>query len=259
MVSFHKHFGLKREKMRSHILGMATIKSREESLKVTLLSLVNQCDKIYVYLNDYTEKPKWLSTHTFSKVVVYLGNDEAGDLGDAAKFYGVKSHTDDYFISVDDDIIYANNFVETMCLWSEKYNGDVLCTTHGRRLGDIQIPIQGFFQTPHPNTRLFYGFNDVLQPEFVHFGGTGSMCFDLSKKRPPLDIFDKERNIADIWIGIYAQETQTPILVVPHKKGWLRSTDMISIEDTIWGSTHRLDIPKHLINTHLSQLKLWTL
>jgi len=240
------------------ILGMATIRSRENSLKVTLLSLTKQCDTIFVYLNDYTSIPQWLSSNIFPNVVPILGTTALGDLGDAAKFYAVKDFSEGIFISVDDDIIYADDFVKTMVRWSNEYEGEVLCTTHGRRLGDTQVPIQGYFKDAHKNTRLFHGFGDVTHPEFVHFGGTGSMCFNLSKKRPPHDIFGKQRNIADIWVGIHAQETRTPILVVPHSRTWLQSTDLVNIEDTIWSIAQQTDEPKLLINQQLKTLTLWT-
>lgn len=238
---------------------MATIQNRESSLKVTLLSLTKQCDNIYVYLNDYERIPQWLSSKLFPNVVPLLGNQEKGDLGDAAKFYAVKDLTDGYFISVDDDILYADNFVKTMVEFNREFNGNILCTTHGRRLGDEQVPIQGYFQNRHPNTKLFHGFHDVAQPEFVHFGGTGSMCFDLSKKRPPHDIFEKTPNNADIWVGIHAQETQTPIVVVPHTESWLKSTDLVDIQNTIWWDAHKVDTPKYLINHNLKSLKLHTI
>lgn len=244
--------------MSTVVLGMATIRSREDSLKLALSSLVDQCDTIYLYLNDYEYIPTWLGYHIFSNVKPVLGCNSKGDLGDASKFYGAELHTEGHFISVDDDIVYAKDFVETMVSTSCKYNGEVLCTTHGRRLGDEQVPIQGYFQNPHPNTQLFHGFSSVSRPEFVHFGGTGSMCFDLSKKRPPSSIFEQEQNNADIWIGIYAQETQTPILVVPHSESWLKQTGFISLEDTIWWRAHKIDTPKTLINTHLKHIKLHT-
>lgn len=242
------------------VLGMATIRRREESLREVVDSLSGQAAHLYVYLNDYAQKSPWMvAVEAAAPVTFLLGCEHAGDLGDAAKFYTAPRHEQGYFISVDDDIVYPPNFVSVMCEWSARFGGAALCTTHGRRLGDTGVPIRGFFTNPHLDTRLFHGFSDVAAPEFVHFGGTGSMCFDLSRVRPPTEWEGRERNLADIWVGLHAQALGAPIIVVPHTKMWLRASAHVNVhKESIWAQTHMYDIPKYVINTSLTELRLHT-
>lgn len=241
------------------IAGMATIRAREQSLREAVQSLLPQVSHLYVYLNDYDIKSPWMRTAEASSPVTFLlGKELSGDLGDAAKFFMMSDLAHGHFISVDDDLVYPPDFASRLCEWSARFGGRALCTTHGRKLGDTTTPIRGFFQDAHAQTRLFHIFSDVHAPAFVHFGGTGSMCFDVSKVQMSLDLEGREHNLADIWVGIRAQLCGVPIAVIPHTRDWIRQSEHAPVEGSIWGQTHRFDIPKHIINRELRSLTLHT-
>lgn len=231
------------------VIGMATIKEREDLVKVSLKSLSNQCREIFVYLNDYEELPSWAST--FRNVSFFLGKDCDGDLGDAAKFYAV-TQADKYFISTDDDLEYPRDFVKTMLLWQKRFGGQAWLTTHGRVLGDESLPIRGYHQNPHPNTKLFHGLRGVYAPYQVHFGGTGSLCFDASLAKFPRDfLLGAPKNHADIWVGLHCISQKIPIFVIPHAEGWLKQQRTLSGK-TIFEQKRITDEPAYLINQYLS-------
>ena len=96
---------------------LASIPSRENSLKLTVESLRNQVDKILVALNGYDHIPEFLNNGEF----VMLDNSR----GDAAKFFDVE-YLQDYIFTCDDDIIYPRLFIETILDSYKKQNKDII-------------------------------------------------------------------------------------------------------------------------------------
>lgn len=235
------------------VIGMASIKEREALLKISLRSLSEQCREIYVYLNNYEAVPCWASE--FKNVRFLLGKEHLGDIGDAAKFYAISS-AEKYFISTDDDLEYPKDFVETLLLWQKRLKSKAWVTTHGRVLGDIKAPIEGYHLKPHPNTKLFHGLRSVLSPYQVHFGGTGSLCLDVSQHTFPLDyLLNSPKNNADIWVGLHCMSQKIPIVVIPHAQGWMKQQATIK-GSTIFEKKKETDEPAKHINEYLLKHRL---
>ena len=74
-------------------VSIATIPSRKEALKATINSLINQVDKIHVYLNNYEKIPNCLTYNSYKlktqglKKIEYFRSQDYEDLGDVGKFY----------------------------------------------------------------------------------------------------------------------------------------------------------------------------
>lgn len=234
------------------IAGMASIKGRESSLRDTLASLVSQMDHIFVYLNDYDDFLEWMNSSVFANVSFLLGKDCAGDLGDSAKFFKVSSEPC-YFFSVDDDLTYPKDYAEVMLKWLAKTNDNAFVTAHGKIFKE-SIPLNSFLKKP--NAELFRCFHDVASEHFVHFGGTGVMCFNTTKIKFDMSIFGAERNMADVWVSIFAQRHSIPILSIPHSKGWLIHSDKFSLKDTIFSRSVDEDKPCFVINRELESIGL---
>lgn len=189
------------------IAGIASIQTREESLKETVRSLYNQVDVICIYLNDYKKVPKFLIKE---KIKVYRGND----LTDLGKFYGLYFHKG-YYFSCDDDLIYPPDYVEYMTEKIDQYDCIVSC--HGRIF-------MGKIGSYYRNGIKFHCLQEVGKDKLINVGGTGVMGFKTSIGFDLDQIPKYYPCMADVHIGVWANG-KIPIRVVAHEKGWLKLTD----------------------------------
>jgi hypothetical protein len=209
------------------ICGLATMVGREEALRETVLSIINQVDKLIIYQNGYNEIFDFLKNE---KIEVYSSINTGIDMGDAGKFYKLSEYQNDYYLSIDDDLIYPPDYVHNLINNLKNYNNKIIVSHHGRILT--------------PDAKSYYRdakvkykcLDDVNVYEFVHFGGTGVMAFHTSFVKLKFEYF-KTPNMADIWVGLFAKENNIPILILPHKSGWIKYSDKIDDNKTIY-NTH---------------------
>lgn len=203
------------------ICGMATIPGREKSLLEAVDSLINQVDELHITLNGYTEVPEFLKHSKISTRV-----DPLNSLGDAAKF-NILGKTG-YLFTVDDDIIYPDDYVDKMIQRIELYNRKAIITHHGRRM--IKKVNTSYY---HCHVRMvkckYHHFSD----EFIHIPGTGVSAFHSSTIALTLSDF-KASNMSDIWLGVAAQKYKVPIVAAQHKSGWIRESTNYDNRQTIY-------------------------
>lgn len=235
------------------ILGIASIATRASSLRTTLQSLYTQVDKAVIYLNDYDEVPLWASD--FNRVEFILGSKALGDLGDKAKFYALNHlEPNTYFFSADDDILYPPNYVSYTTEWLRKTEGLSFISYHGRRFKSTPKP-PIYATTYYQNTQVIHFQNALCSPTYVQFGGTGVMAFDTSKINLTFQDIGDARNMADIWVGVYAQAQKHPILLPPHKSLWLKSNPASNPNISIFAQTKRAE-PLVPLNDYLAHNQL---
>jgi len=240
------------------VAGMATISRRESCLRQAVLSLIAQVDRLYVYLNDYETIPTWLNELSENGVVhPILGCKDLGDLGDAGKFRHIEQYngTQTLYFSVDDDIVYPETYVKYTKLKSELFSDFCFFSYHGRFFFEDKLPLSWYFKAPQTSCIFHHFAAESIQDTYVHFGGTGVMCINLSKVKIPFELFSKERNMADIFVGIYAQKIEEPIVLLSHSKMWIRPSNLIGIENSIYDLTYSSDSPKDIINRELFGLR----
>lgn len=190
------------------VVGIATVKGREESLKDTIKSLENQVD----FIN------------------VYDGNIE----GDKVKFTGYAP--DVHYFSCDDDLIYPPDYCDKMIECLNKHRKvafDIpqthfpypIITAHGRSF--IQ-PITNY----HKNGIKYHCLHEVKEDVKIDCGGTGVMML-TGQLNFSLDDF-KEKNMADVWIAKFAKEQNVPIVCMAHKAGWISHSDKFDLRETIY-------------------------
>ena len=238
------------------IAAMATIKSRESSLLQTLASISNQVDEVHVYLNDYKTKPAILYAkinQSYENVKLHFGPNLAGDLGDAAKFYFIDKLPECYYFTIDDDLFYASNYVENHLYYQQYFYNQLITTYHGRSF--FSFPLKGYYK-PELSAHV-YCLETLSSAQYVHFGGTRVMCIPTNNIKLSLNDFGAERNMADVWVGIYSQRNSIPILGVPHKQGDVTHNN-IDLNKTIWATSHEEDLPRDVINRELDKLKFIT-
>lgn len=187
---------------------IASIPSRIEHLELTVNSLINQCDLMFVALNNYEEVPKYLQNNR--KIVSILMDNS---LGDGAKFYD-SADREGYILTCDDDLTYPEGYVGYMVDGVKRHGGIV--TILGKQYKNR--PINSF---GHGYTHLFSCLNRVHGDYPVDVPGTGVMAWHSDTIK--IDPFKFPRkNMADVWVAKLAYEQNVPITVLAHPKGYVR-------------------------------------
>lgn len=179
--------------------NIATQPSRFESLLSTLDSIKGQFDEVRIYLNNYSNVPEELQSYT-----THIGQD----LTDNGKFFW-SSNSNEYYFTLDDDIIYPPDYVEkTLPLI-----GDRVVSYHGRRL-------TGLDKQYYDNHKV-YIYNDELETERkLDVLGTGVMAFDTDYFTPTLWKTENHK-MTDLLIALEAHMWNIPIVCLPRKNNWL--------------------------------------
>lgn len=188
--------------------NIASIPERRNQLIKTVESIYNQVDVINLYLNNYTENP-FLND---KKINVVFGDNSTGDAG---KFFFLGS-SKGYYFTMDDDIIYPENYVKEMI---NNYNGGVI-TYHGRSFP--RFPIRSYYNSA---TKRHHCMNKVLHDDIVQVGGTGVMMFHTEKVKINYEMF-KFPNMADVFVSAYCRVNKIEIKCLKHKKGFIKYQDV---------------------------------
>jgi len=204
---------------------MATIPSREDILSKCVNSLLKQMkpgDVLHICLSGYDHVPTCI---LHNPGIDYVFSKDVGDKGDAGKFYWAgKVHG--YYLSVDDDILYPDGYIDTLVNEVERLGRKAVVTFHGINYSNKKMK--------HLTEReIFSCFANVFKNRWVHAGGSGVMAFHTTTL-PNLtqDIFIKP-NMADVCFSKYCQEEKVPIMVVKHLKNYLKLL-LVDIKETIF-------------------------
>jgi len=195
------------------IFNMATIPERIRPLGDCIKSILPQCDKLNIYLNNYKDiaTPIFLNN---PKITVYRSENEVGDIGDVGKFYCCEEWKDTYVFTVDDKYIYAADYAKRLIDTIEKYGRKAVISCHGRL---IKPNCTSYYFDPEEQFNLG---GEVKEDIFVHECGTGCMAFHTDTFQFKLSMFGYT-NMSDILAGIALQKANVPILIMAHKQGWV--------------------------------------
>jgi glycosyltransferase involved in cell wall biosynthesis len=202
---------------------IASIPSRKKLLIKAIKSLLPQCDKMFLYLNNYKKKDAKEIKNISGKIEYVIGDNSKGDAG---KFFWAKG-LKGYIFTCDDDIVYAKDYCSNAIEGIERYKRIAIITYHGKT---FTFPIVKFYKG---HTSFFHCLEDVNEDSFIHVGGTGVMAWHSDTITPKMKYFPSP-NMADIHMAILAQKEKKPIVVLKHKKGWLKD---LSPKETIY-NTH---------------------
>ena len=194
--------------MEKRIVNVASY-NRIHSLVRSLMSIYDQCDEINVCLNNYVgEIPPILYKE---KVNLYFTDNSKGD---AFKFLKLEE-SEGYFLTIDDDLIYPEGYVDHMINKCKEHSNKKIITLHGRSFSSF--PISSYYKSA---SERYACLENVKNDVVVQFGGTGVMCFHTSLLKVSIDEF-LYPNMADIWIGKFAKQRNIPILCLQHSKGYI--------------------------------------
>lgn len=189
---------------------MATFPSREENVEKAVDSLIKQVDELVLVCNgDIKIKQR-------NKLSIYRTDELIGDVGCAGKFI-FAYEWNGYVLTVDDDFIYPDDYVEKTIANIEKYNRECAISWHGR-INDY--PIEKYKK----GYREFYQCTkNVDSDKEVGIIGTGVLGFHS-------DIFNENKydiiqmrftNCSDIYMSMAFDSRDIKMIVPEHKGNWL--------------------------------------
>lgn len=190
---------------------LASYPPRRDRLRNVVDRVLPQVDHLYVYLNEYAEDeiPDFLR---HSRITVRVGGRNLRDNG---KFFFMDTVRDGYVITVDDDLEYPEEYVQTLIRKIEFYERQAVVGLHGTIYGK---PFVSFFQG-----RVLLHFEEgVANDTVVNQLGTGTVAFHTSTIRPKLEWF-KQTGMADVWFAVEARKRQVPLIAIERNEEWLAS------------------------------------
>jgi hypothetical protein len=228
----------KKEKVTAY---MATFPTRELIIAEAVESLLPQVDKLVIWVNGEMELPQ---ACYHEKVELYWGKDVLGfDIGCAGKF-AFAFEWEGYIFTVDDDIVYAPDYVEKSIAKIEEYNREYVFSWHGRQTA---LPMTVYRSCKDMIKNCSFQQN-VEQDTECHIIGTGVTFFHADTIFPKYDIMEmKHTNVSDIHFAQSMDMRGIRTIVAEHQKGWLKALNVV---DGI--SLHRETDKFHcdLVNVH---------
>ncbi len=207
--------------------SMATMPGRERSLQETVKSIINQVDELHIYMNDIDTYPIFAEN---PKIKLFFSKNHHGDLGDAGKFYTADT-IEGYHFTIDDDIIYPSNYVNTLIAAIEKHNRKLIVSCHGRIFSNL--PVASYYKN---HTQAFSCLRKVNEDVYAHVIGTGVLAYHTDTVKVNLAVFEYT-NMADIWFSKHCNEHNIPRLIIAHAKGWIKVSDNYDESGSIY--THQ--------------------
>jgi len=192
------------------IAGIASIPSREQSLRIALASVADQVDQVEVVLNGYAEIPEWLC----SPRITVTTSKEVGDHADNAKFLGMRKYEECVYFGIDDDIQYPPDYVARMLSCMERYGGRVAVGVHGA------------FVPERPGTflgrRVFCFWDGLAFDAPCSYVGTGTIALGReAMPSSPLSLFT-DVGMSDLFVAAHLKLQQIPVISLQRSANWLR-------------------------------------
>ncbi|MBN7762746.1 hypothetical protein JYP52_16515 [Nitratireductor aquibiodomus] len=204
----------------STTVSMATYPLRANTLPDAVDSLVDQCDNLMIYLNNYRDVPAFLTSHPQRDKIHYI-LDTASDLRAAAKFTWCSRPG--YHVIADDDIIYPKDYVSTLLERVNQYRREAIVGVHAANLYK-EIPARG-----NHRSEVFRFQEGLPQDRPVNLLGTGTIAFHSDTvKNWDWSIMLENRISNDEALAVLAKRENVPLIAVARKKGWMKSHEAMN-------------------------------
>lgn len=208
---------------------LATYPAREDCLEDLFQSVLPQFDKMYIYLNRYEDIPDIIrksnrNDEGGSSIEYIL--DKSGRPKASGKFRWIDH--EGYIFTLDDDIIYPENYVEYLIGWIEKFKRRAFVGVHGLI---FEENVKNFHVGDGNSIQEKINFNKSLEnSKRVHLIGTGTMAFHSSLIKDFKDeIFNimnprsENENANDESLAVFSKLKGIPMYLVPRTENWLKS------------------------------------
>lgn len=216
--------------IRAHL---ATYPIRREILERAVRSIAAQVDCVYIVLNEYTEVPRELSTIDNIETII---PDE--DFKDVGKFV-LTPAADDIVCFVDDDLIYASDYVERLLRAGETIDlSKAVIGYHGSIYKDID--------SKGANGRRTFSVHRDLEKSFrVDQLATNSMLA-LGVNVPPLDFMRGSQQFVDVRYASWLYQRGIASYCIQHGEDVTQPMRVSGRHETIYKNFTR-NSPTHVI------------
>jgi hypothetical protein len=188
--------------------NIATMPSRVLQLDQTIKSIYDQFDTIRVVLNEFDSVPSCLK---LPKIQPIIGEPNYTDNG---KFYSLdKLRGDEYYFTLDDDIIYPDNYVEESKHFIETYK--CIISYHGRILKGLDL---NYYRGHH----FFHCTDKKDQTYKLDVCGTGVTAFDTRYFKPTNILNSEYKCMSDIVFSLEAAKQNKTIGLMTTQKDWIK-------------------------------------
>ena len=189
----------------------------------TVGELLPQCDRMYLYLNGYDEVPaELLAVPGHEKLSIVLGNGkDAPDKGSQGKFHWV-GVDDGYYLTVDDDIVYPQDYVESVVVGIERYARKAVVGYHGtifKLAGGRPTSLPRFMR----DSRVLYRYDSAIPRDVaVHMLGNGvAGCHARTLGLTPDVCCGPLHSGDDEDLAVWAQAHGVPLVRLAGRNGWI--------------------------------------
>lgn len=208
---------------------IATYPPREECLKDVVDSILPQVDNLYIYLNRYSTPPKFfdeLYSHPNKIESVEYLLDTSGRPKASGKFRWLDY--EGYVFTLDDDIIYPENYFEHLIGWIEKFKRKAFIGVHGIT---FEKEVSFFHGNSKSSIKEKVNFSKGLEKvKQVHLIGTGTLAFHSSLIKPfrnelyyMLNPRAGHENANDECLAVFSRKKNIPMYIVPRRENWLKA------------------------------------
>ncbi len=187
--------------------GIASIPERADSLERVLASIAPQVDEIQLSLNDYTEPPAFLADFPNVRATIRAANG-----GDAEKFAAV-DNWDGYVVTIDDDLVYPPDYVETLIAGIERYGRCRAVSFHGGTTAGYSAKVHGAATIKRLHCLATVAADDLD----VNAVGTGVLGWHTECVPIWRDLFQTP-NMADVYLSCHAHRFGIPLAVLAHEQ-----------------------------------------
>lgn len=219
--------------------------SRRDFLRPVLNSLQHQVDHLYVYCNYPPDAD--LPGVLYQDWITIQDSRDFGDLGCTGRFHFSWNQNHGYVFLVDDDIIYAPDYVGEMICGIERYSRKAVLSCHG---GILPSQVADF-----TTQRQLYDFEEVIPTDrVVNIVGLGVSGFHSTTLNINIADFPSI-NRDDLWFAIKCQKERIPLVVMGRQKKLCRG---LYDNYSLWKTEHR-DKSFSLKQTQIAQTTAWKL
>ena len=234
---------------------MATFPARFSVIGKAVQSLLDQRlppTRILIHVNESEEPPPLPDDE---RIEVYCSPDE--NLTDIGKFKMAEMVKSGYVLTVDDDIIYPEDYIEAHIGWLQKFDNRVITGFHGAVL-PVDHPIQTW-QDYKDHRRVHWFRRGLSVPLPVQIVGTGTMGYHVDSVQFDYRSFRYQRMV-DLFVAVHAQTHNIPMITPPRPDEWMKPIEDEDEElEAIWAQVQvDFDLQKKMLEV-IQALGEWKL
>ena len=215
--------------MRKEItVAMASIPSRKTGMLEVVREMLPQCDRLCLYLNNYGKIPKELPKSEKLTIVLAGAGGKHPDMGSQGKHFWLDDYPDGYYLTVDDDIFYPDDYASRMVQAIEKYSRKAIITVHGTsyRLDAAgNIPGRDLDRA----YKIYHNYSKKCPADlYVHCCGNGCTGFCPAELGMTCAVTKGPMHSGDDGdIALFAQANRIPIVRMATDENWLTANEKI--------------------------------